>query len=62
MNDLCYHITSRVFCSKCDADIGTGRNEEGHLCQGFCEEWMTACDDIWIDTNIDPSTRVPICN
>ena len=62
MSDLCYHLTSRAFCSACDADIGTGQNSGGHLCPGFCDEWMTACDDIWIDISAHPDQKMPLCN
>ena len=43
VSDNCFAMTSRAFCSKCDADISTGQNAHGHLCLDFCDQWLLAC-------------------
>ena len=37
VSDQCFAMTSRIFCSKCDADISTGKNEDGIFCLNFCD-------------------------
>ena len=61
VSDQCFAVTSRVMCSKCDADIGTGVNSEGALCLNFCDEWLFACQNEFIDPYLDVSEHVPFC-
>ena len=57
----CFTMTSKVLCSKCDADIGTGLNSDGIFCLRTCEQWYNTCRDDFIDPYIDPSDQVPFC-
>ena len=57
----CFALTSRVFCSHCDADVGTGVINHHTLCLNFCDEWFYACRNDWIDPYIDKHEYVPFC-
>jgi hypothetical protein len=61
INDVCYAVTSRAHCSICDADIGTGINKKASLCLNFCDEWLMACRNEYIDHYIDPKENIPFC-
>ena len=54
VSDKCFALTSRMLCSKCDADISTGVNPNGAICLNFCDEWFLSCMEDFIDPYIDP--------
>jgi len=37
VSDNCFALKSRIYCSKCDGDIGTGKNEYGTFCLSLCD-------------------------
>lgn len=61
ITDECFAMTSRVMCSKCDADISTGQNSGGQFCLTFCDQWFLACLDDFVDPYQDPNESVPFC-
>ena len=61
IDDTCFATTARVFCSKCDADVATGKNKDGALCLSFCDEWLYTCRDAFFDPYQDPKDGVPFC-
>lgn len=61
VTDMCFTMTSRAMCSKCDADISTGQNPNGALCQSFCDDWYYACQADMIDPYIDTMDGAPFC-
>ena len=60
LSDKCFALTSRMLCSKCDADIGTGLSE-GHICLSFCDEWYLSCMRDFIDPYQDAAISNPFC-
>ena len=60
LQDQCQTLTSRAYCSICDADIGTGKSD-GSLCLSFCTEWMFACQHAYFDPYIEAPEDVPFC-
>ena len=58
---MCLATTSRVMCSHCDADVGTGVNQDGALCLNFCDEWYLACHQEYVDAYLDSSQDIPFC-
>ena len=60
VSDQCFALTSRMLCSKCDADVSTGLSE-GAICLSFCDEWYLACHRDFIDAYQDSNEHVPFC-
>ena len=60
VSDQCFALTSRMLCSRCDADISTGVSD-GSICLSFCDEWFLACMSDYVDPYLDPSQNVPFC-
>lgn len=52
VSDRCFAVTSRVLCTKCDADVSTGLSS-GALCLNFCDEWFISCLYDYLDPYID---------
>ena len=61
VSDNCFAMTSRVQCSKCDADIATGNNPENMFCLAFCDQWYISCIEDYMDPYLDPNEQVPFC-
>lgn len=61
MSDKCFAVTSRMMCSKCDADISTGVNPDKSICLSFCDEWYLSCMEDYLDPYVDPKEGQPFC-
>mmetsp|Transcript_8653 Transcript_8653/g.14657 ORF Transcript_8653/g.14657 Transcript_8653/m.14657 type:complete len:134 (+) Transcript_8653:138-539(+) len=61
ISDQCFAHLSRLLCSSCDADVGTGQNKDGAICVGFCDEIFRACADDFFDPYLDPHETIPFC-
>ena len=61
VNSECFALTSRVLCSHCDADVGVGNIPQETLCESFCQEWFSSCQDAFIDPYVDRHESVPFC-
>jgi hypothetical protein len=60
-DQLCLAVTSRALCATCDADIGTGLNQNGAICLNFCDEWYLSCQGAFVDPYLDKNENVPFC-
>ena len=59
VSQSCMHFSSNVLCSKCDADVGTGKSTG--LCEDYCSRWFMACYDDFLDPYVDVTERLPFC-
>jgi hypothetical protein len=54
-------MTSKMLCSKCDADVGTGINQDGSICSGICDSWYFACFNDLVDPQLKKIELAPFC-
>jgi len=59
-SDQCFHFTSRVLCSTCDADVGTGVSD-GSICPDLCQQWYSSCQYDYIDPFVNKKEKLPFC-
>lgn len=61
INEKCFTLTSKMMCSKCDADIGTGLNSNNAICSDICEQWFYSCGHELLDPYVDKKEAMPFC-
>ena len=61
VNDKCFAFTSKMLCSKCDADISTGITD-GSICFSTCRAWFKSCYNEFIDPYVEKNEHVPFCH